>query len=83
MSTQAILPERVSVPVSRDTEQTLVYKSVIRSKRIIELEFDYLSPINQVYDKAPVYYVIPGGGGSSCDKKNMLNFWAFSIVPLR
>ena len=46
------------VPPVSNEEQTLIYKKV--DDREIPLLF--YPPINKVFDRAPVYLIIPGGG---------------------
>lgn len=60
-------------------EQILIYKSV--GKREIMLTF--LPPINALYESAPVYFIIPGGGWYSESRESMLDFSASSVEALR
>lgn len=60
-------------------EQVLIYKSV--GKREIGLTF--LPPINAIYEFAPVYFIIPGGGWYSESRESMLDFSASSVEALR
>lgn len=69
----------VSVPADGQTEQSLVYKSV--NGKDIYLEF--LPPASTVFEKAPVYYLLSGGGWASCNRENMIAFSGHSVRKLR
>ena len=66
------------VPV-HNSEQTLVYKAV--GSRKIELTF--LPPVNSLYEYAPVYFIIPGGGWHAESRDDMLDFSKLSVQRLR
>ncbi len=65
-------------PVSCE-EQTLIYKKV--DDREISLLF--YPPTNKVFDRAPVYLIIPGGGWRSASAEAMVGFSKFSSDALR
>ncbi len=46
------------------------------------LELTYLPPANKVYDKAPLYFVIPGGGWYVEERLGMLNYARVSVNAL-
>ena len=75
----AVAQSPVSVPTDGQTEQSLVYKSV--NGKDIYLEF--LPPTATVYAKAPVYYILSGGGWASCSRENMIAFSGYSVRKLR
>lgn len=60
-------------------EQTLIYKSI--GSRDIALTF--LPPLNFVYEYAPVYFIIPGGGWHMESREDMLDFSSVSVEALR
>lgn len=70
--------DRFVAPVSRD-EQTLIYKKV--GDREIEMLF--YPPTEQVFDRAPVYLIIPGGGWRSASAEAMVGFSKKSSDALR
>ncbi len=61
------------------TAQELIYKTV--NDRPLELSFR--PPTRQVYDRAPVYFLIPGGGWHSETRASMLDFSRLSAAVLR
>lgn len=60
-------------------EQDLVYKTVNGQT----LELTFLPPTRPLYDKAPVYFLIPGGGWHSETRASMLDFSRRSAARLR
>ncbi len=60
-------------------EKILIYKT-IGDKNI---ELLYLPPNNIIYEKAPVYFIISGGGWHNENKVNMYNFSKVSADMLR
>jgi len=46
------------------------------------LELTYLPPANKVYDKAPLYFVLPGGGWYVEERLGMLNYARVSVNAL-
>lgn len=48
-----------------------------------DLQLSFLPPLANMYDKAPLYFVIPGGGWWEESREGMLNFCRESIEPLR
>ena len=67
------------IPANGTTEQTLIYKKV--GDREIELLF--YPPTEQVFDRAPVYLIIPGGGWRSASAEAMVGFSLRSSHALR
>ena len=67
-----------SVP-THAKEQDLIYKVV--GEREIALTF--IPPINPIFEKAPVYFEITGGGWCSGNRTNMINFARRSAECLR
>ena len=61
----------VSIP-SDAIEQTLVYKETEQKS----IELIWRAPTNRIYEKAPVFLVIPGGGWRVESKTDML-----TLVP--
>ncbi len=47
------------------------------------LSLIFLPPLNKLYDRAPVYLIIPGGGWHEESKESMLEFSAASVMSLR
>ena len=68
----------ISIPED-SRERILIYKSV--GDRNIELSF--LPPLVNVYEYAPVYFIISGGGWHFESKDSMLDFSAKSVEILR
>ncbi len=66
------------IPVNND-EQILIYKTA--GSRKIALTF--LPPVNSVYEYAPVYIIIPGGGWHTESRDDMLDFSKVSVQILR
>lgn len=66
-------------PVSGAMEQTIIYKKV--GDR--EVPMLYYPPINKVFDRAPVYLIIPGGGWHSANAESMVGFSLVSATALR
>ena len=56
-----------------------VYKDTPQKK----LTLTFLPPINEKYEKAPVYFVIPGGGWHTAERQSVLDFSAKSVETLR
>ena len=48
-----------------------------------DLMLTFLSPIEKNHEKAPVYFLIPGGGWHVEDRQEMLDFSARSVQSLR
>ena len=69
---------QVSVPVHAK-EQNLVYKAA--EGRALWLRF--LPPVNRVHEKAPLYFIVPGGGWAESVKENMIAFSRPSVDALR
>ena len=57
----------------------LVYKST--PKR--ELMLTFLPPVNKKYEKAPVYFIIPGGGWHKELRQDIIDFCLDSVESLR
>lgn len=68
-----------SIPTSSTEEQVLVYKSV--GDKQIHLTF--LPPTCPKFDRAPVYFIIPGGGWHTASKEAMIGFSKKSSDVLR
>ena len=66
-------------PAGADKEQTLIYKKV--GDR--EIPMLYYPPIQKVFDRAPVYLIIPGGGWRSANAEAMVGFSLLSATALR
>ncbi len=66
-------------PAGADKEQTLIYKKV--GDR--EIPLLYYPPIQKVFDRAPVYLIIPGGGWRSANAESMVGFSLVSATALR
>lgn len=47
-----------------------------------KLSLTFIEPIKKVYNKAPLYFVIPGGGWHSAIRKSMLEFSQISVKKL-
>lgn len=47
-----------------------------------ELNLTFIEPIKKVYDKAPLYFIIPGGGWHYATKESMLEFSKISVEKL-
>lgn len=60
-------------------KQDLIYKTI--GER--ELMLTFLPPLNEVYEYAPVYFIIPGGGWYSESRASMFDFSAPSVKALR
>ncbi len=69
----------LTIPDSTKMSQTLIYKKV--GDKVLRMSF--YKPTNQVYEKAPVYYLITGGGWNSCDRQGMVGFSGISMGALR
>ncbi len=69
----------LTIPDSTKMSQTLIYKKV--GDKVLRMSF--YKPTNQVYEKAPVYYLITGGGWNSCDRQGMVGFSGISMDALR
>lgn len=70
--------KNITIPET-DEQADLVYKTV--GKREILLTF--LPPEKKLYDKAPLYFIISGGGWHSESKDSMLGFSKISVDKLR
>lgn len=57
----------------------LVYKSTPQR----ELLLTFLPPLKQKYEKAPVYFIIPGGGWHVEERQSMIDFSEISVEALR
>ena len=57
----------------------LIYKSTLQRDLILT----FLSPSVKKYKKAPVYFIIPGGGWHTEDRQSMIEFSAQSVDDLR
>lgn len=68
----------ISVPVAC-REQDLVYK--VAGERTVSIAF--LPPTKKVFDRAPVYLIIPGGGWHISNKESMVGFSKLSSDDLR
>jgi acetyl esterase/lipase len=60
-----------------DTE--CIYKTVGKK----ELKLSFLPPTVKMYNYAPLYFLIPGGGWHSADRQSMINFSNISVEILR
>lgn len=65
--------------ISLPDNDTIVYKTV-RGK---ELRMTLLPPQSPKYEKAPLYFLIPGGGWHSADRQSTINFSEMSVKALR
>ena len=68
----------VSVPVDAGA-QDLIYK--VAGEQGIALTF--LPPLTVCYEKAPVYFLISGGGWYMENRESMLNFFPLTVKQLR
>lgn len=59
--------------------QDLIYKKTPQR----DLMLTFLPPIKEKYEKAPVYFIIPGGGWHTETRQSMLDFSAKSVEYLR
>ena len=59
--------------------KSLVYRTVDGK----DLFISFLPPLNKVYDKSPVFLLIPGGGWHTADQMGMLEFMRISARKLR
>ncbi|WP_407421668.1 alpha/beta hydrolase fold domain-containing protein [Methanobrevibacter sp.] len=48
-----------------------------------ELKMTFLPPKKNIYKKAPVYFLIPGGGWHSAERESMIGFSKLSVELLR
>lgn len=62
-----------------NTAQELIYKTVNGHP----LELSFRPSTRQIYDRAPVYFLIPGGGWHSETRASMLDFSRLSAALLR
>ena len=62
-----------------NNEQALIYKSV-KNK---DIALTFLPPLNAIYEYAPVYFIIPGGGWHNETRESMLDFSTSSVLQLR
>ncbi len=69
----------LTIPDGSKTTQTVTYKKVGGKT----LRMSIYQPTVKVYDKAPVYYLVTGGGWSSCDRQGMIGFASISMEALR
>lgn len=60
-------------------QEELIYKKT----KIRDLMLTFLPPINQKYEKAPVYFIIPGGGWHCETRQSMIDFSIQSVNALR
>ena len=70
---------RYDIPASSSEEQILVYKTV--GDKQVHLTF--LPPKQKKFDRAPVYFIIPGGGWHMTSKEAMIGFSGKSLNILR
>ena len=70
--------KKITIPTG-SVEADLVYK-VIGDRRI---ELTFLPPYKKKYDKAPLYFIIPGGGWHMEKREDMINFSLRSVEKLR
>lgn len=68
----------LSAPVS-NKQADLVYKMTNEK----EMQLTFLPPTKKVYAKAPLYFIIPGGGWHSESRKSMIDFSRPSVDVLR
>ena len=57
----------------------LVYKNTPQK----DLMLTFLPPTQKIYEKSPVYFIIPGGGWHTETRQSMLDFSADSVEALR
>lgn len=69
----------LSIPDGTKMTETLIYKKI--GEKTLRMTFS--APTKKVYDKAPVYYLITGGGWNSCDRQGMIGFSGISSEKLR
>ena len=74
-----MMNENYTTPTATDDRQDLIYKTVGDTK----LDMIFLPPTEKRYDRAPVYFVIPGGGWHTTSAQSMVGFSARSIATLR
>lgn len=72
------MEEKIIIPNTCE-EAELVFKTV--GEREIMLTF--LPPTKNLYDKAPIYFIISGGGWEIEDRKAMIGFSKLSVDALR
>lgn len=63
-------------------ERSKQFHHVYKSTPQRELELTYLPPANKVYDKDPLYFVLPGGGWYVEERLGMLNYARVSVNAL-
>ncbi|MBR5922344.1 MAG: alpha/beta hydrolase [Clostridia bacterium] len=61
-----------------DNKKTVIYRTADGK----DLFFTFLPPAKKLYDKAPVYFMIPGGGWHVADQIGMFNFMHASAKKL-
>ncbi len=69
----------LTIPDASKKTQTLTYKKVNGKSLLMSL----YQPTVQVYEKAPVYFLITGGGWNTCDRQGMIGFASTSMEALR
>ena len=57
----------------------LIYKNT----SVRDLALTFLPPIQETYAKAPIYFLIPGGGWTTETRQSMIDFSAQSVEDLR
>ena len=65
--------------ISKNLAIDLVYKNIDDK----DLELTFLPPINKIYEKSPVYFLIPGGGWHTAKRESMIDFSKLSVDMLR
>lgn len=60
-------------------KQDLIYKNTPQR----DLMLTFLPPIKEKYEKAPVYFIIPGGGWHCEERQSMIDFSIQSVEALR
>ena len=60
-------------------KQDLVYKNTPQR----DLMLTFLPPLQEKYDRAPVYFIIPGGGWHCEERQSMIDFSIQSVENLR
>lgn len=65
--------------ISKNEAFDLVYKNI--NDKVLELTF--LPPLNKIYEKSPVYFLIPGGGWHTAKRESMIDFSKLSVDMLR